>query len=107
TRLSAAGFAVVGSFEDAVYAWRTALAAGTGGDQRALLLAAGGGALGIRLADPALQAQWQQTAGQDLEAPDSEPGIDGLRSAVGLVWRSVVLWVSLYAMLTVAAWVGR
>lgn len=107
TRLSAAGFAVVGSFEDAIYAWRGALAAGTGDDQRALLLAAGGGALGMRLADPGLQAQWNQGAGQEFDSAGAEPGIDGLQSAVGLVWRSVVLWIALYAMLTVASWLGR
>jgi hypothetical protein len=30
-----------------------------------------------------------------------------LRSAVGLVWRSVVLWILLFAMLTIANWLGR
>jgi len=24
-----------------------------------------------------------------------------------LVWRSVVLWISLFAMITIAAWLGR
>ncbi len=106
-RLTVAGFAIVGSFEDAVYAWRGALAAGTADDQRALLLAAGGGALGMRIADPALEARWAQDQEQGYEPQGGEPGVDGLRSAVGLVWRSVVLWVSLYAMLTIATWLGR
>ncbi len=106
-RMTTAGFAITGSFEDAVYAWRGALAAGTGDDQRALLLAAGGGALGLRIADPALEARWAQDTMQGYEPQGGEPGIDGLRSAVGLVWRSVVLWVSLYAMLTIATWLGR
>ena len=110
-RLTAAGFAIVGSFEDAVYAWRGAVAAGTADDQRALLLAAGGGALDLRIADPALEARWaqgsEQGATQGYEPQGGEPGLDGLRSAVGLVWRSVVLWVSLYAMLTIATWLGR
>ena len=106
-RMTVAGFAVVGSFEDAVYAWRGAVAAGTADDQRALLLAAGGGALGMRIADPALEARWAQDSAQGYEPQGAEPGVDGLRSAVGLVWRSVVLWVSLYAMLTIATWLGR
>jgi adenosylcobinamide-phosphate synthase len=106
TRLSAAGFAVVGSFEDAVYAWRGAVAAGDR-DQRALLLAAGGGALGLRLADPELEAHWSQQDAPGYELQGAEPGIESLQSAVGLVWRSVVLWISLYAMLTIATWLGR
>jgi adenosylcobinamide-phosphate synthase len=105
-RLSAAGFAIVGNFEDAVYCWRGALASGSGNDQRSLLLATGGGALGLRVADPALEAQW--AAGeQGFDWQGAEPGSAGLRSAVGLVWRSVVLWISLFAMLTVANWLGR
>lgn len=107
TRLTAAGFAVVGSFEDAVFAWRAAVAAGIGDDQRALLLSTGGGALGLRIADPALEARWTQESEQGFEQQGAEPGVDGLRSAVGLVWRSVVLWVALYAMLTIANWLGR
>lgn len=106
-RLTAAGFAIVGSFEDAVYAWRGAVAAGTGDDQRALLLAAGGGALGLRIADPALEARWTQEGERGFEQQGAEPGVDAMRSAVGLVWRSVVLWVALYAMLSVANWLGR
>jgi len=105
-RLSAAGFAIVGNFEDAVYCWRGAVSAGTTGDQRALLLASGGGALGLRVAEPALEARW--AAGeQGFEWQGAEPDASGLRSSVGLVWRSVVLWISLFAMLTVAAWLGR
>jgi len=105
-RLSATGFAIVGNFEDAVYAWRGAVATGTGDDQRALLLATGGGALGLRIADPELEARWSQGE-QGYEWQGIDPGSDGLRSAVGLVWRSVVLWVALFAMLTVANWLGR
>lgn len=105
-RMSAAGFAIVGNFEDAVYCWRGAVAAGTADDQRSLLLATGGGALGLRIADPALEARWSE-AEQGFDWQGAEPGGDGLRSAVGLVWRSVVLWIALFAMLTIASWLGR
>lgn len=107
TRISAAGFAIVGSFEDAVYAWRGAVAAGTGNDQRALLLAAGGGALGLRISDPELEARWAAADDRGVESQAADPGLDALRSAVGMVWRSVVLWIALYAMLTIAGWLGR
>ncbi len=105
-RMSAAGFAIVGNFEDAIYCWRGAVAAGTTDDQRALLLATGGGALGLRVAEPALEARW--AAGEHgFEWQGAEPDPGALRSAVGLVWRSVVLWISLFAMITIAAWLGR
>ncbi|MCZ8101261.1 MAG: cobalamin biosynthesis protein CbiB, partial [Burkholderiales bacterium] len=35
------------------------------------------------------------------------PDAAGLRSAVGMVWRAVVLWVGLFGMLTIANWLGR
>jgi adenosylcobinamide-phosphate synthase len=105
-RMTAVGFAIVGNFEDAVYAWRGAVAAGTGDDGRALLLASGGGALGLRIADPALEARWAAHE-QGYEPAGIEPGPESLRSAVGLVWRSVVLWISLFAMLNAANWLGR
>ncbi len=105
-RLSAAGFAVVGNFEDAVFCWRGAVAAGTGSDQRAMLIAVGSGALGLRIADPELEARWAEGAAA-FEWSGSEPDANGLNSAVGLVWRSVVLWIGLFAMLTIAAWLGR
>lgn len=105
-RLSAAGFAVVGNFEDSVFCWRGAIAANPALTQRELLLAAGGGALGVRLADPAMEAQWSSgEQGFDWQGAQASPG--SLRSAVGLVWRSVVLWVALFAMLTMANWLGR
>lgn len=106
-RFSATGFAIVGNFEDAVYAWRGAVAAGTADDGRALLLAAGGGALGLRIADAALEVRWASEGEQGFEPQGAEPGSDGLRSAVGMVWRSVVLWTALFAMLTLATWMGR
>jgi adenosylcobinamide-phosphate synthase len=105
-RLSAAGFAIVGNFEDAVYAWRGAMAAGPRDDGRALLLAAGGGALGLRLAEPELEARWVGE-GQGYEPVGAEPGPEGLRSAVGMVWRAVVLWIALFALLSAASWLGR
>ncbi|MCY1231420.1 hypothetical protein D9M72_438670 [compost metagenome] len=36
----------------------------------------------------------------------TEPGVRTLQSAVGLVWRAVVLWMLLLAMLSLALWVG-
>lgn len=119
-RLSSAGFAVIGNFEDAVYCWRAASAVRGGDEQRRVLLMAGSGALGLRLADARIEAEVRG----DAAAPDADPSVSGgapsgfdwsgappdpagLRSAVGLVWRSVVLWIGLFGMLTIATWLGR
>lgn len=106
-RLSATGFAITGNFEDAVYAWRGTASGAADSDPQSLLLATGGGALGLRLADPQTEARWAANAEAGFEPQGAEPGSDGMYSAVGLVWRSVVLWVSLFAMLTIATWLGR
>lgn len=104
-RLSAAGFAVVGNFDDAVYCWRGASAAGMGRDSRALLMAAGGGALRLRIADPALSRRWAEGE-RSFEYPGDEPRPESLRAARGLVWRSLLLWLAVYALITVSAWMG-
>jgi adenosylcobinamide-phosphate synthase len=42
----------------------------------------------------------------DLAAGRQEPELAHLRSIVGLVWRSVVLWMVLLALLTLARLLG-
>ncbi|MFY0080399.1 regulatory signaling modulator protein AmpE, partial [Acinetobacter baumannii] len=46
-RLTAAAFAVVGNFEDAIYAWRN-FASRWDDEAAGIILAAGGGAMGVR-----------------------------------------------------------
>lgn len=115
-RLNAAGLTVVGNFEDAVFCWRGAVAsratlaarqadsAVSIDESRAILLATASGALNLRLADPALEGHW---VSEGFEWQGSLPDPSGLRSAVGLVWRNAVLWVSFFAILTMAGWLGR
>ncbi len=83
----------------------------------------GGGALGVRIADPSIEADVRAGQSRGLESEATgvgaagsgsgfdwqgvEPDASSLRSAVGLVWRAVVLWVLLFAMLTIANWLGR
>jgi len=50
-RLTAIAFAVVGNFEDAIYAWRN-FADRWADESRGIILAAGGGAMGVRLGTP-------------------------------------------------------
>lgn len=102
-RVSAAGFAVVGDFEDALYCWRTQAARWP--DPRAsILLASGAGALGVRLGGP---------VGVGIETEDrpelglgEEADVDFLQSTIGLVWRTLVLGVLLLGLFNIAGWVG-
>ncbi|ODT34445.1 MAG: hypothetical protein ABS55_11555 [Lautropia sp. SCN 70-15] len=105
-RLTAAGFAIVGDFEDAVYCWRGANAAVGHWDSRSVLMAVGSGALGVRLADPALAQRWAGSE-RPFECPGGEAQPASLPGAAGLVWRSLLLWIGLFALITVSAWMGR
>jgi cobalamin biosynthesis protein CobD/CbiB len=98
-RLTAAAFAVVGDFEDAVYCWRTQAPAWPDRNQ-GILLAAGAGALGVKLGMPLTEVEGLQPR-NDLglgEAADA-PHMD---SAVGLLWRALVLWVFVLVVLSLA-----
>lgn len=97
SRATALGFAVVGNFEEAVASWRgeaERYAPGSDG----VLLAATSGAVGVRLAKGA-EAEGSEPLGAAVRA---EPQLAHLASVVGLVWRSVVLWMLLLALLSLA-----
>jgi cobalamin biosynthesis protein CobD/CbiB len=98
-RLTAAAFAVVGDFEDAVYCWRTQAAAWPD-PNLGVVLAAGAGALGVRLGMPlteveGLQPRSELGLGEAADAPF-------LDSTVGLLWRALVLWVFVLLVLSLA-----
>ncbi len=120
-RATSFGFAVVGSFEEAIDSWRqysqsfsadAPLATASRND--GLILAATSGAVNVRLGGEALKAvaQPQEAQGFQSDGFDGEedftliestagrePEVAHLRSVVGLVWRSVVLWMVLLALL--------
>lgn len=118
-RMTAMAFAVVGSFEEAIDSWRH-FAQRFPNDNDGVILAATSGAVNVRLGGEALRPVFApsttggfQAAGDSAAAPldtDSTPGreaeIAHLRSVVGLVWRSVVLWMVLLALLTLARLIG-
>jgi membrane protein required for beta-lactamase induction len=94
-RLTAAAYALSGSFEDAVLGWRDARdlmeeepteSAGT------LLAGAGGGALG-------LEESWPEDTAIDAPAPVVE-------AALGLVWRALLVWAGLLGLATLSYWVA-
>jgi adenosylcobinamide-phosphate synthase len=113
-RLTAIAFAVVGNFEDAVYAWRN-FADRWADESVGIILAAGGGAMGVRLGSPAENASQllpADAATVDLSEseaevlPGEEPSVRALQSTVGLVWRALLLWMLLLLLLSSAVWLG-
>jgi adenosylcobinamide-phosphate synthase len=98
-RFTAAAFAVVGDFEDAVYCWRTQ--ARTWADPAAgVVLAAGAGGMGVRLGMPVQEVEGMQPRPElGVGEPADGPFLD---STVGLVWRALVVWVFVLVIVTVA-----
>jgi cobalamin biosynthesis protein CobD/CbiB len=98
-RITATAFAVVGDFEDAIYCWRTQ-AARWPDRLLGVVLAAGAGAIGVRLGMPVprgatLEDRPELGLGEDADTPF-------LDSAVGLIWRALVLLLAALAALSVA-----
>jgi adenosylcobinamide-phosphate synthase len=118
-RITAIAFAVVGSFEEAIDCWRN-YAQRFPNDNDGVILAATSGAVNVRLGGEALKPvfapdgsqafQAAATLGEPSQGTASTPGREAdvahLRSIVGLVWRSVVLWMVLLALLTLARLLG-
>jgi adenosylcobinamide-phosphate synthase len=112
-RLTAVAFAVVGNFEDAIYAWRN-FADRWQDEAVGIILASGGGAMGVRLGTPAQSADNLQpadgaadTSGSETDVlPGEESTARALQSTVGLVWRALLLWMLLLLLLSIAVWVG-
>ncbi len=102
-RLTALTFAIVGNFEDTAYCWRTQ-AASWPDPEAGILLASGAGALGVRLGMTIPQG------GLPFDRPELGVGDDAdadfMQSAVGLVWRSVVFWLILLLLMTLASLLG-
>jgi adenosylcobinamide-phosphate synthase len=97
-RVSAFAFAIVGDFEDALFSWRTQ-AASWPRREEAVVLAAGAGALKVRLGEP-IPAGGAWVARPTLGVGDIA-GEDTLASLEGLLWRSLVLWMVVYGLAVV------
>lgn len=113
-RLTATAFAVVGNFEDAIYAWRN-FAGRWKNETTGIILSAGGGAMGIRLGTPVENAAdvlppdasiVDSVTTEADSPPGDEPTVRALQSTVGLVWRALLLWMLLLLLLSIAVWMG-
>jgi len=94
-RLTAAGFAIVGDFEDAVYCWRTQ-ADKWSPDELGIVLASASGALDIRLDTPAF-ASGESVDRTEIGTGD-ETDVDRMERVVSLVLRALVLWLLLLGL---------
>jgi adenosylcobinamide-phosphate synthase len=116
-RLTAFGFAVVGNFEEAVTGWRRDAGLWMHPNE-GIILAAAAGATGVQLggsAAPGITPDRSKTFATGVgelsgaeggSTPGVPPQSGHLRSIVGLVWRSVVLWMLLLALLSLANLIG-
>lgn len=102
-RVAAVGFAVAGDFEGAAYCWRTQAGEWPDADQ-GVALAAGAGALAVRIGGPrrqgdAVQYRPELGVGDWAEAAS-------VHSAYLLLWRTLVAWLAVLLLITLAAWSG-
>lgn len=110
SRMTALGFAIVGSFEDAMDGWRNH-AQNFPEDNDGVILAATAGAINIRLGGASLRpsrpsAQETDVSGGSSTTTGRPPEIAHFAQVVGLVWRTVIMWLVLVALLTMANLVG-
>jgi adenosylcobinamide-phosphate synthase len=113
-RITAMAFAVTGSFEDAIDSWRNYERSGPVSND-GVILASTSGAINLRLG-PASEAyvpdmggagDGSATAGRAAATGGGmEPEVGHLRVVVGLVWRTVVMWLVLLALLSLARLLG-
>jgi adenosylcobinamide-phosphate synthase len=116
-RMTAFGFAVVGDFEEAIGSWRRDAGLWKHPNE-GVILAAAAGAVGVQLsggvrAGPVPDAAGVGGLAQAAAGGAADGSISGapvqmghLQSMVGLVWRSMILWMLLLALLTLASVLG-
>lgn len=102
-RITAIGFAIAGDFEDAVQCWRAQYRAWAD-PEAGVILSSGAGALGVRLGGP-LPKEGGVQYRPELGLGD-DPDANYMQSAVGLIWRTLVIWMIVLLLITLASWVG-
>ena len=100
-RATAMGFAIMGSFEDAMDGWRHH-AEKFPDDNDGVILAATAGAINVQLGGASLRPELPGSC----STPGRSPEIAHFAQVVGLVWRTVVMWLVLVALLSLANLLG-
>lgn len=103
TRMSAITYAIVGNFEDTLYCWRSQAQHWSDSDE-GIVLASAAGSLGVRLGMDIGQGV------ERLQRPELGLGEDAdadmMQSTFSLVWRSIVMWMIVLLMFSLANLVG-
>ncbi|MHB1084840.1 MAG: CobD/CbiB family protein [Thiobacillus sp.] len=102
-RLTALTYAIAGNFEDATYCWRTQASAWPEPEE-SVVLAAGAGAMGVRLGQSinvADEAVWRPELGTG-QPPDA----DGIDSSVSMIWRGLVIWLAAGLLVVFSGWMS-
>lgn len=100
-RLTALTYAVAGNFEDAMYCWRSQ-ANGWAESEEGIVLAAGAGAMGVKLGQPLnVGGQWLERCELGL---GEEADADHIESANSMIWRGLVIWLAVALLLLIAGW---
>ncbi|MGA9164052.1 MAG: CobD/CbiB family protein [Thiobacillus sp.] len=103
-RLTALTYAIAGNFEDATFCWRSQ-AGGWPEREEGVVLAAGAGAMGVRLGQPinvSGESVWRPELGIGQTAPDA----DSIDSAVSMIWRGLVIWLVAGLLIVIAGWIA-
>ena len=102
-RLTALTYAVAGNFEDATYCWRTQASAWPEPEE-GVVLAAGAGAMGIRL------GQGVNVGGETVWRPElgtgQPPEADCIDSAISMIWRGLAIWLAAGLLVVIAGWIS-
>lgn len=101
SRATAMGFAIMGSFEDAMDGWRHH-SEKFPDDNDGVILAATSGAINVQLGGAALQPDSPGSS----STPGRPPELSHFAQVVGLVWRTVIMWLVLVALLSLANLLG-
>ena len=102
-RVTAMAFTIVGDFEDAAYCWRTQ-AANWSNRVEGILLASGAGAMGVRLGGEIQQSSEAVDRPEMGTGDDAE--VDHLQSLVGLIRRSLLLYILVLLFAAIASMAG-
>ena len=105
-RLAAVSFAMVGNFEAAIYGWKNFSDCWKNRNV-GVLLASAGGAMGVRLGmvpeKNIVQGPGLNIGGPERNLlPGEDPAIRFLQSTLGLIWRTLLLWLVALFLFTMA-----
>ena len=94
---------MAGDFEDAVFCWRSQAQTWLRPEQ-GIVLSAGAGAIGVRLGET-LHQHGTVAFRPEIGLGD-EADVNYMTSAVGLIWRALIIWMGVIGLVTIAAWFG-